>query len=387
MNKKIICISIIGMFLLTSSATALSQLNTESTNTLLDEEDKVIDGRVIAPTADNVDWYPKTHQRILFGGSLISRLLPIESSIIQKNEIITPRVELPLISSEEITIEAAGMWIEGVGGQYDNDCNLEILDFPYWITIPHGGEIAVELIANWEIQNDQNNWLGEWEEVWDFQFSIQLPNGDWIDDSKEKHDILLIDDSEDGKFKVELTADSKYNGKKLWYNFWIYHYRRNWFTGGEWVVQGLVDFGYLLGFKMENEPPNEPQKPEGPTRVKINEENTYTTNKPVDPDGDSIVKYKWKFMPTILGNEPTEIITDTPEVTFTFTELDYTSSRKQRWNVKVCAQDEYGAWSEWSDWLEVTAIKSRSRSRLLLFDFGNRFPLLERLLNLLYLIN
>jgi len=56
---------------------------------------------------------------------------------------------------------------------------------------------------------------------------------------------------------------------------------------------------------------------------------------------------------------------------------------KQTYQLKVQVQDSYLTWSEWSEPLEITIRRVKSRTYETQFDLLKHLPLLEQLLNLL----
>lgn len=98
-----------------------------------------------------------------------------------------------------------------------------------------------------------------------------------------------------------------------------------------------------------NDPPIKPVTPSGPTNVKPDEEQTYTTNIPSDPDGDEITRYEWDFD----GDGKVDEVTSTPTVTHAWSE-------KGTYEMSVRVRDEYGAVSEWSDPLEVSVPRNKN---------------------------
>ena len=92
----------------------------------------------------------------------------------------------------------------------------------------------------------------------------------------------------------------------------------------------LVKFGPL-----ENQRPNKPEKPSGPTRGKPGTEYTFTASA-TDPDGDS-VQYKWDWGD---GN-----FSEWLEAS----EASYTWTGENIYNIRVIARDAKGGESDWSE--------------------------------------
>jgi hypothetical protein len=139
--------------------------------------------------------------------------------------------------------------------------------------------------------------------------------------------------------------------------------------GGVKVVKGSSPVGTIIESVISqspNDPPKKPDKPDGPTKVKRGEPQTYTTNPATDLDGDKIQKYEWDFN----GDGKVNKVTDKPSATFTW-------DKKGTYEIRVRARDEYGAVSEWSDPLSVNVPKS---------SYPLRSSLLYRLIHSLPLI-
>lgn len=247
MNKKIICISIIGMFLLTSISSFSAIGETAEKQIKTNDVDKL-------------------------------------------NETLQPEPEIKPASVEELTLDMADLWVEGTGGKEYNDCHISWESTPYWITIPHGGSIDITLNVDWEVQADQNNWLGEWEEQWYFLFKVQMPGIGVIKREKPKLDTLLLDDSEAGTFSITFTADEGDVGWFLLVTLLSFHARKNWFVTEEYQVVRRDAAEWKMGFEYDNQKPNIPDRPVGPTtgEAGIEYEYTFTTT---DPDGDNV--YYW----------------------------------------------------------------------------------------------
>jgi len=138
--------------------------------------------------------------------------------------------------------------------------------------------------------------------------------------------------------------------------------------------------GYLYALEIieiENEPPLKPTV-DGPTKGRVRKKCTFTAVA-TDPDGDN-VSYFFDW-----GDDKTSCWTD-------FVPSGTSTTKKHTWylediyTVKVKAQDEYGADSQWTT-LEVKITpRTRAKSYLWYQWFIERFPLLERLLSLIRVI-
>jgi len=112
---------------------------------------------------------------------------------------------------------------------------------------------------------------------------------------------------------------------------------------GNYIVTGYTDsFGnggydvWLLELSTtENNPPNTPQRPSGPSSGRPDTEYTFTTST-TDPDGDQLY-YKWDW-----GDGNFSDWLDTNQATYSWTGED-------NYTIRVMARDEHGGESDWSD--------------------------------------
>jgi len=102
--------------------------------------------------------------------------------------------------------------------------------------------------------------------------------------------------------------------------------------------------------KVGSEPPEKPQRPEGPTRGKPGVEYTYTTTT-TDPDGDQVY-YKWDWddgsYSDWLG----------PYNSGTTATGSHSWSVLGTYDIKVKAKDIHGAQSDWSDALTISIVEN-----------------------------
>jgi len=143
------------------------------------------------------------------------------------------------------------------------------------------------------------------------------------------------------------------------------------FTAGSEPAGTVVEMVYS---QSPNKPPNKPDRPNGPVKVKPGKEQTYTTNPAKDPDSDKIEKYEWDFD----GDGKVDAETNTPSATHTW-------EKKGTYPVRVRARDEYGAVSEWSDPLSVSVPRNKAVSSRPILQFLENHPIikiLQRLFNL-----
>ena len=121
----------------------------------------------------------------------------------------------------------------------------------------------------------------------------------------------------------------------------------------------------------ENQRPNKPAKPTGPSSGKPDREYTFSTST-TDPDGDSL-QYMWDW-----GDGNFSEWLDTNEATYTWTTED-------NFEVRVIAMDEDGGESDWSDPLAFSTPKNKEINQLFLQfleDYTHLFPLIRQLLGL-----
>jgi hypothetical protein len=117
----------------------------------------------------------------------------------------------------------------------------------------------------------------------------------------------------------------------------------------------------------ENQRPNKPSKPVGPTYIRFGVGYNYTSSSS-DPDGD-IVYYRWenKFFYGDFG----------PYNNSEICEVEFWWPLIGKDELLVKSRDIYGGDSEWSDPLEVTVTLTRTRAWLRFLDM---FPILQKIL-------
>ncbi len=123
-----------------------------------------------------------------------------------------------------------------------------------------------------------------------------------------------------------------------------------------------------------NEPPNKPAKPSGQTNGKTGTSYTYSSTT-TDPNGDQL--YYW-----FDWGDTTNSGWVGPYTSGSPGDASHTWTAQGSYNIQVKAKDVYGMESDWSDPLSVTIPRARTVNHPLL-RFLERFPMLERLLNLL----
>ena len=127
--------------------------------------------------------------------------------------------------------------------------------------------------------------------------------------------------------------------------------------------------GLLVKFSMiENQRPNKPETPEGPSRGEPDAEYTFSTISS-DPDGD-LLEYMWDWGD---GNYSDWI--DTTETTYTWT-------YKDRFEIRVKARDEKGGESDWSDPLAFSTpkIKNLDQYSIIIKRLLEKFPFLKTII-------
>ena len=114
---------------------------------------------------------------------------------------------------------------------------------------------------------------------------------------------------------------------------------------------------------------------DGPTSGNAGTTYTFTFNS-VDPDGDDIANYTINW-----GDGPYEVL-EGPFISGSSVTANHTWTSQRTYKFMAMAKDKWGARSDWS-YFEVTIPRTRAISNLWYQWFLERFPLLEKLLNLL----
>ena len=126
----------------------------------------------------------------------------------------------------------------------------------------------------------------------------------------------------------------------------------------------------------ENQRPNKPSKPIGPTRVKPYNSYNYTTNS-TDSDGDI---FYFKF----ICDDDSESFWYGPYNNNETCVVKYYFGKSGTFDIKVKAKDICGGVSDWSEPLTITISKDKSTNNMLFLRILVRFPLLQKLI---FLIN
>jgi len=119
----------------------------------------------------------------------------------------------------------------------------------------------------------------------------------------------------------------------------------------------------------DNQRPNKPEKPDGPSRGKPETEYTFSTTAS-DPDGDTL-QYRWDW-----GDGEYSDWLDTNEATYTW-------GTEDNFEVRVMAQDENGGESDWSEPLAFSTPKNKiiDQYPVIIQRLLERFPFLKSLLS------
>jgi len=311
MNKKIICISIIGMFLLTSFA-------------------GIVSGETI-----------------------------FQNDSEEQNDKAVLKTDLRICT-----------------GKFYSNGHIEFItdpDFTGTKEIPHGSDVTVYC----EFENVDTLTPGEF---WKFRTEVYTTGyGPGHNEGKTK--VIYDewgDDSQTGTIEITIPLEKFILGANGIHHWSDGYYEIPWLNYTDYCCESAGIDVVLL-----NENPNKPSSPEGPTNIqgKYGEttKHTYEVDIAVDPDGDEI-NYKWR-LDREKDDYHQEKTTDEPYVEL---EIPYDRSwGKEIYHLKVQAQDSYLTLSEWSDPLEITVRRVKSRNHELQFDFTKLFSLLEQfLLNL-----
>jgi len=188
----------------------------------------------------------------------------------------------------------------------------------------------------------------------------------WLSKIDENGNILwekIIGGSEyDTTYTVDLTSDSGFIASGMTKSFG---------TGNNfnaWLVK-VSDY--------ENQRPNKPVKPKGRSKLIAGKEYTFSSTA-TEPDAEQVY-YAWDWGD---GNYSYWL---GPYSSGETSKAYYSWENEGNYNIRVKAKDVYGGESIWSDPLSITIPRDRSFfSNVNFFNwFLERFPMLERLLNLL----
>jgi hypothetical protein len=125
--------------------------------------------------------------------------------------------------------------------------------------------------------------------------------------------------------------------------------------------------GYIVKISpFENQRPNKPETPDGPSNGKPDTEYTFSTSSS-DPDGDSL-QYIWDW-----GDGNYSELLDSTEATYTWI-------TENKFEVRVMAVDENGGESDWSDPLTFSTPRNKIIIIHIIERLLSRFPFLEFLI-------
>ena len=190
--------------------------------------------------------------------------------------------------------------------------------------------------------------------------------GEWLSNKN-------IEPSKNKKFidKEEITEIGKANQDSKEDNLYRVHK-----ACMRWCYYQLNLFGdpTLSFYNAVNSPPNKPDRASGLSSGRPGVEYEYTT-RTTDVDGDKVY-YKWswgdgtfsEWLGPFNSGEIVSAIHSWPET--------------GRYKIKVKARDVYRDESDWSDPFIVTMPRTKALYNTFFIRFLERFPLLERLLNL-----
>jgi len=174
-------------------------------------------------------------------------------------------------------------------------------------------------------------------------------------------------------------GDALGSSKIYFYNHFMFtEYDPDWIYRCYSTLYGFTLYGdpSLSLYPISN-PPEKPSTPEGPQSGRIKIEHIYTTSS-IEPDGDQI-RYLFDWGD---GNITiTEYYPSGETVS-----ISYRWNEQGTFNIRVRSQDEYGAWSDWSDPLSVSMPRNKLYTNRPFLKFLQNimelFPLFERLLRL-----
>jgi len=181
--------------------------------------------------------------------------------------------------------------------------------------------------------------------------------------------------------KDQTCGDALSNSKLYFSNHFMFNeYNPEWIYRCYSTLMGTTLYGDpALSLYPISNPPEKPSTPDGPHsgRIKINYK--FTTSS-IDPNGDqNRYLFDWGDGNTTI----TEYYSSGETVS-----ISYKWNEQGTFNIRVRAQDEYGAWSEWSDPLPVSMPRNKNEKSMntpflqFLENHPQMFPLLRQLLRL-----
>jgi len=178
----------------------------------------------------------------------------------------------------------------------------------------------------------------------------------------------------------QTCGDALSNSKLYFSNHFMFNeYNPEWIYRCYSTLMGTTLYGDpALSLYPISNPPEKPSTPDGPHSGRIKIKHMYTTSS-IEPDGDQI-RYLFDWGD---GNKTITEYYPAGEAV----RISYKWNEQGTFNICVRAQDEYGAWSDWSDPLEVSMPKIKTVSENSVFirileNYPHLFPLLQQLLGL-----
>ena len=264
-------------------------------------------------------------------------------------------------------------------GKFYSNGHIEFIkdpDFSGTIDIPHGYDVTV--YCDYEIVDTLTP-----GEFWEFHTNV-FTTGNVAGSYDEEESIAIWDeygdDSQTGVWEFTIPLEKFILGADEIHHWSDGSYEIPWLNYSEYCYTSHDVYANLL-----NENPNKPSLPEGPTCLTARaggttETVTYTVDIPSDPDGDDIIKYKWLKKDEDDDYWGPELIRDQPSI-----ELNFHYNRlvgEHTYLLKVQVQDSYLTWSEWSEPLEITIRRVKSRSYEV--HFLEHMPMLKEILERLF---
>lgn len=168
-------------------------------------------------------------------------------------------------------------------------------------------------------------------------------------------------------------GDALSNSKVYFYDHFMFtEYDPDWIYRCYSTLYGFTLYGdpSLRLYPISN-PPEKPGTPDGPNSGRIKTEYMYKTSS-IEPDGDQI-RYLFEWGD---GNKTiTEYYPSGETVS-----ISYKWNEQGTFNIQVSAQDEHGAWSDWSDPLSVSIPKNKSNISTIFLNLLQQYPLIYQLL-------
>ena len=177
------------------------------------------------------------------------------------------------------------------------------------------------------------------------------------------------------------TCGDALSNSKLYFfkHFMFTKYDPEWIYRCYSTLLGTTLYGDpALGLYPLSNPPSKPSRPDGPNSGRINIKQTFTTSS-IDPDGDN-TRYLFDW-----GDGNTTLTEYYPSGELV--RISYKWDEQRSFDIRIRAQDEYGAWSDWSDSSSVNMTKNKAIGLLfprLLDCYAYMFPFLRFLVGMCY---